>query len=180
VSFVLCVDNAAEFMAAVEQFAEDVQRGCLDVVQDACLDGAEHARSVGAFKDVTGELRRSIKAFPARRTGNGAEGSFGTTLKRAVFVEDDTKAHTIRPKAGEGTYGPLRQGQSRRAKGDIGTHRIALRWTEGGAVRFARVVHHPGTKGKPFIGPGAIKAEGVLYAKAELLSARAIARFQRA
>lgn len=157
VSFVVDIVNLAEFMGAVQAFQEEIQRGCVEVVQDACLDGAEHARAVGAFKDQTGELRRSIKAFPARRTGNGAEGSFGTTLKRAIFVEDDTKAHTIRP---------------RNAK--------MLRWEADGAVHFARVVQHPGTKGKPFIGPGAIKAEGVLYARAELLSARAIARFQRA
>jgi len=157
VSLVLCVDNAAEFMGAVERFAEDIQRGCLEAVQDACLDGAEHARSVGAFKDQTGELRRSIKAFPARRTAGGAEGSFGTPLHRGVYVENDTKAHTIRP---------------RNAK--------MLRWESDGAVHFARVVQHPGTRGKPFMGPGAIKAEGVLYARAELLSARAIARFQRA
>lgn len=179
-SFVLCVDNAAEFMAAVTQFQEDIQRGCVEVVQDACLDGAEHARAVGQFKDQTGELRRSIKAFPTVRTEKGAQGSFGTTLPRAGFVEGGTEPHEIRPKVGEGTVGPMRKGQSRRNKGDIGTRRIALRWYVGGDVRFARIVHHPGTTARPFMGPAAIKAEGVLYAKAELLTARAIARFQRA
>lgn len=178
VSFVLCVDNAAEFMGAVQALQEEIQRGCVGVVQETCLDGAEHARTVGQFKDQSGELRRSIKAFPTTRTENGAKGSFGTKLPRAGFIEGGTDPHDIRPKAGEGSKGPLRQGQSRRAKGDIGTHRIALRWTEGGEVRFARVVHHPGTSARPFMGPAYIKAQGVLFARTELLTARAIAHFQ--
>ena len=158
-SFVLCVDNAAEFMGAVQAFQEEIQRGCVGVVQETCLDGAEHARAVGQFKDHSGSegLRASIKARPVKRTSSGAEGSFGTDKPYAAAVEGGQKPHEIRAR-----------------------NRKFLRWEQAGEARFARVVQHPGTHARPFIGPGAIKAEGVLYARAELLSARAIARFQRA
>lgn len=153
-SLVLCVDNAAEFMGAVEAFAEDVQRGCLDAVRDACLDGAETARSSPSFQDQTGKLRGSIRVLGVARTGEGAEGSFGTRVRYGQFVEGGTSAHEIR---------------ARRAS--------ALRWEQGGEIHFARLVHHPGTRARPFMGPGALKAERVLYARAESLTAHAIVRF---
>lgn len=156
-SFVLCVDNAAEFMAAVEQFAATVIEGTRAVVQETCDEGAAHARAVGAFQDRTGALRRSIVGRVVRRDQYGTSGVIEATAPHAVFVEDDTRPHTIRP---------------RNAR--------MLRWEQGGEVRFARVVQHPGTRGKPFMGPAAIKAEAALHAKADLLTARAIARFQRA
>lgn len=154
---VLCADNAAEFLAAVDAFAQEIQRGCVDVVRDTCFDGAEHARAVGQFQDHSGSngLRASIKARPVKRTGTGAEGSFGTDKPYAAAVEGGQKPHEIRAR-----------------------NRKFLRWEQNGEVRFARVVQHPGTRGKPFMGPAAIKAEGVLYARTELLTARAIAHFQ--
>ena len=156
---IFCVDNAPEFLGAVERFVGDIERGCVGVVQETCLDGAEHARTVGRFKDHSGSegLRASIKAFPTTRTERGATGSFGTTKSYAAIVEGGSVAHEIK---------------ARRRK--------FLRWEADGATHFARAVQHPGTSPRPFMGPAAIKAESVLYARAEVLTAGAIARFQRA
>ena len=52
----------------------------------------------------------------------------GSDLEYAGFVNDGTAPHIIRP---------------RRAQ--------ALRFVVGGRVVFAKVVHHPGTRGNPFL-----------------------------
>ena len=145
--------NLAEFERAVEAFATDIERGCIGVVQQTCLDGAEHARAVGQFQDRTGALRASIHAFPTVRIERGAKGSFGTTKSYAAIVEGGSRAHEIRAR-----------------------RRAALRWEDAGGVHFARVVQHPGTKPLPFMGPGAIKAEQALHARTAVMVANAIRR----
>ena len=150
--------DIADLEAQVGRFVEDVQRGMVDVVQQTCLDGAEHARAVGAFQDHSGSegLRASIKAFPTVRTAEGAEGSFGTRKPYAAAVEGGQKPHEIR---------------ARRRK--------ALAFEAGGELRVLRIVQHPGAAPRPFMGPAAIKAEGVLYARAQRQVAAAIARSDR-
>jgi hypothetical protein len=147
--------DIAHFQAQVDRFVEDVQRGMLGVVQETCLDGAEHARNVGQFKDQTGTLRRSIRVLSSRRTERGGEASFGTDIPYARPVEGGQKPHTIA------------------ARGR------ALRWEQGGEIRFARLVHHPGAAAKPFMGPAAIKAEAALRARTETHVAGCIARASR-
>ena len=153
----ILTDNSAEVLAAAERMLRDIVNGTRTVVADTCTEAAAHGRQVGAFKDQTGALRKSIVGRVVRRDQHGTSGVVEATAPHAIFVEDDTKAHTIR---------------ARRAR--------MLRWEQDGEVRFARVVRHPGTKGKPFMGPAAIKAEAALYAKTELLARRAIVRFQGA
>lgn len=147
-----CTIDISAAEREIERFHTEIVRGLVGVVQETCLDGAEHARTVGAFKDQTGELRASIKAFPTKRTERGAEGRFGTTLKRGLYVEGGTRAHEIR---------------ARRAQ--------ALRWEDAGGVHFAQRVQHPGTSAKPFMGPGYLKAQGAILAHAERHVARVIA-----
>jgi hypothetical protein len=156
VNFVVDIVNLSDFTAGVERFAADVLAATRPAVAETVDEAAAHARQVGAFKDVTGALRRSIVGRVVRRDASGTSGVVEATAAHAVFVEDDTRAHDIRP---------------RRAS--------ALRWTEGGEVRFARVVRHPGTRGKPFMGPAAIKAEAALYAKMHERTAAAVARASR-
>jgi hypothetical protein len=45
---------------------------------------------------------------------------------------------------------------------------VALRWTEGGRVFFASVVHHPGGKPYPFMGPAVQKAERVIEREVDI------------
>lgn len=155
-SFTVDIVNLAEFTAATERFAADVIVATRTAVAETVDEAAAHGRAVGAFKDQTGALRRSIVGRVVRRDASGTSGIVEATAPHAKFVEDDTRAHEIRP---------------RRA--------AALRWEQGGEVRFARVVRHPGTRGKPFMGPAAIKAEAALYAKMHERTAAAVARASR-
>jgi len=103
----------------------------------------------------TGNLGRSIRL--ARATDTSALTVAGANY--APFVEYDTRPHIIRPRqakmlrfAAKGTPVTL-SGRVRKAAA-----------SKPGAYRFARVVRHPGTKGQPFMVPGAIQAlsdEGV-------------------
>ena len=155
-SFVVEIANLAEFTAATERFAADVLAATRMAVAETVDEAAAHGRTVGAFQDRTGALRKSIVGRVVRRDQHGTSGVIEATAPHAVFVEDDTRPHEIRP---------------RRAK--------MLRWEQGGEVRFARVVRHPGTRAKPFMGPAAIKAEAALYAKMHERTAAAVARASR-
>lgn len=141
------------FERDVRTFVEGVQRGLADVAHEAALDGAETARTVGRFQDRTGELRGSIRVLSRVRTAEGGEARFGTRVRHGLFVEAGTRPHEIR---------------ARRAS--------ALRWEQDGEIHFAKLVHHPGGRAFPFMGPGAIRAEASLYARAQVLVAREIAR----
>jgi hypothetical protein len=106
-----------------------------------------HAHRTTAFRDRTGNLRRLINRSAPRFEGTEAFVWFVSPAVYSLYVEEDTKAHEIWPKEGHGFVGPLRASQGRRAKTDVGTHRIALRWYVAGQPVFARMVHHPGTTG---------------------------------
>lgn len=152
-------DLRARWTAACRILAE----GCRTAVQKAVEEAAAEARASHPYKDHSGNLTRSIRGRLDSFDRFGAQGSFLAEAKYASFVENGTRPHPIWPKEGHGFTGPLQEGQSRRAKSDIGTHRVALRWTdEGGAVHFARMVNHPGGKPFPFAGPALLKMERVI------------------
>lgn len=71
----------------------------------------------------TGRLRSSIKS-----NVNGDRATIETNVSYAPYVHDGTRPHIIRPR-----------------------RRPALRFRVGGQVVFARVVHHPGTRARPFL-----------------------------
>jgi hypothetical protein len=133
----------------------ELARGCVQAVIHGVADGATAALSTGRWRDRTGETRSKTRGIVETITTNGAAGELHSLVKWASYLEDGTRPHEIRPKAGSGEMGPLLPGQSRRAKTDIGTHRVALRWfDDGGAIHFARVVHHPGTQPTGYMNEG--------------------------
>lgn len=74
---------------------------------------------------VTGALRNSVFT---RTVQDGYEAGIDTqAAPHAIFVHFPTKPHLIKPKT-----------------------KKALRWPNGGAFAFAKVVNHPGYKGDPF------------------------------
>lgn len=79
----------------------------------------------------TGNLRRSILVGAV--TDRYAETK--ATANYAAAVELGTRAHDIRPR-----------------------FKKALRFKVGGGTVFAKRVRHPGTKAKPYMVPGAVKA----------------------
>lgn len=136
--------------------------GVVNGVKEAVDSGAAYARANHQWTSRTGELEGSIAGRMDVVTQNGAAGTIEAMAKHASYMERGTPPHVIRPKEGEGFVGPLQRGQSRRKKDDIGTHRVALRWVQDGQVRFASVVHHPGTEAMPFIGPAGDAAALIL------------------
>lgn len=98
----------------------------------ASRDVARVAREVEARAKAlspvdTGRLRASIQARP-RVTFRGPTVRVVADVNYAPFVENDTRPHIIRPKKGK-----------------------YLRFKVGGHVVYAKIVHHPGTKGKHFL-----------------------------
>ncbi len=95
---------------------------------------ANRARLTTLFKDRTGALRRSILRGPVVGSVRGGDlrvdvRAGGGRLRYASAVHDGSQAHLIRA-----------------------SRRRALRFVgRGGDFRFARVVHHPGTRPRPFI-----------------------------
>jgi hypothetical protein len=76
----------------------------------------------------TGRLRASIRGQARRTWTLRPMFTVGTNVDYAVMVHDGTRPHIIRPRSKQ-----------------------ALKFTIGGQVVFAKVVHHPGTRAKPFL-----------------------------
>lgn len=147
-----------------------VRRACIEGVQRGVRAGVSWARLDHPYRDRTGTLTASIGSLVTTSQA-GAEGVIAAEAAHASYIEKGTKPHMIWPKAGEGSKGPTREGQSRRKKGDVGTHRVALRWFEDGSTdpRFARFVRHPGTAPMPFIQPAAEVAREYILAEIDKL-----------
>lgn len=76
----------------------------------------------------TGRLRASIR-IEARRTATlRSKFVIGSDVFYAPYVNDGTRPHIIRPRTKQ-----------------------ALRFRVGGRTVFAKVVHHPGTRARPFL-----------------------------
>ncbi len=76
----------------------------------------------------TGRLRASIRIESRRTLTLRSVYTIGSDVEYAQMVHDGTWPHVIRP----------RQAQ-------------ALRFRIGGRIVYAKVVHHPGTRARPFL-----------------------------
>lgn len=76
----------------------------------------------------TGRLRASIRVESRRTLTFRSIYTVGSDVEYAAMVNDGTRPHTIRPRNAQ-----------------------ALRFRVGGRVVYARVVHHPGTRPRPFL-----------------------------
>lgn len=76
----------------------------------------------------TGRLRASIQGDLRRTWTLRPQFTVFTNVDYAPLVHDGTRPHTIRPVRAQ-----------------------ALRFIVDGRVVYAKVVHHPGTRGKPFL-----------------------------
>lgn len=98
----------------------------------------------------TGHLARSIVPGPVDR-------DTAVVIARtpyAAAVEFGSKPHDIRPKDRQALRWPAK-GATRRLSG-----RATVATQRAGAWAFAKVVHHPGTKPKPYLIPAAKAAIG--------------------
>lgn len=76
----------------------------------------------------TGRLRASIRGRASRTWTLRPQFTVSSNVDYASMVHDGTRPHTIRPRTKQ-----------------------ALKFTVGGQVVFAKVVHHPGTRARPFL-----------------------------
>ena len=76
----------------------------------------------------TGRLRASIRIEARRTLTLRSVFTIGSDVEYAQMVHDGTRPHIIRPKRAQ-----------------------ALRFRIGGRIVYAKVVHHPGTKARPFL-----------------------------
>lgn len=76
----------------------------------------------------TGRLRASLRGNLSRTWTLRPQYTISTDVEYATMVHDGTRPHTIRPRNAQ-----------------------VLRFVVDGRVVFARVVHHPGTRARPFI-----------------------------
>lgn len=148
----------------------EIRNGLPGCVSVATRYGWNHARSVHRWESRTGATVASIEMALTGNTGIIHAGENATRLN------DGTPAHDIWPKEGGGFIGPLPQGQSRRGRGDVGTHRRALRFEVGGNTVFARMVHHPGTTADPFLDEAADETERVLDMEVDKLLDRVLGK----
>ena len=117
-----------------------------------------------------GTLRDSIVRVRLTKTARGYRSGAKTDDPIAPYVEWNTRAHIIRPKAHAGS-GP---GMRRNKQGQFVRAAHALRWIDFGVggnviamVRFAREVHHPGTTGAHFMARAADRVEKEIPALSE-------------
>jgi len=152
-----------------EAFDRMVVDGFREAVREATTQARDDARSKYHWKNVTGETASEIaSAIRSRVNKNkgGATGVVRATGENLMRLAFGTPPHTIRPKFAAGFRGPTRQSQGRRDVNDVGTHRVALRWTDGGGTHFAKQVQHPGTQPDPWLNTAAEAAGAVLEQRA--------------
>jgi len=129
-------------------------------VSESVIAGANYARHTHAHRVRTGTLTGARLFGRLTYTDDTrTDGEIVNTTPYARFVEYPTRPHVIRPKEGYGLIGPLQEGQTRRARTDIGTHRSVLKFFRGGRKVYAKMVNHPGNRtGFPFMEPAGVYA----------------------
>ena len=132
----------------------DLYAGILNNAHQALVIAVHAAKESAAnttlFNDVTGTTRANIR----EQMTKPLEGKVTSAGKVAVFLNTGTSPHEIRGKRG-------------------GT----LRFQVQGETFFRKVVHHPGTKPRPYMDQAAEFGEQVLEYGVDVFTERAIARF---
>lgn len=153
---------------------------CKDAIGQVVRVTENHARTTHDWQSRTGTTARDLIRGSLDVAGSGGATGSVVFLDNAARLIEGTPAHAILPKEGSTFEGPLPKGQSRRAKNDVGTHRAALRWNEGGTTHFARKVQHPGTKPDPYFDRAADVGERELDRVADEVAEKLITIFTRA
>lgn len=153
--------DATQFAAFADKAMDQLASAVETALAETMAEGADRARQA-PFKDQKGDLRRSIEGnIEGRFADSTLEGYVRADADHAIFVEQDTKAHVIAAKGVGVTTDAA--GRQRSAKGKFvskNAKKGVLAWQDAGGERhFARIVHHPGTKGMHFIGTSMTEEE---------------------
>jgi hypothetical protein len=142
-----CDIELNDYRALVGRSLDVIERHMDQSVEHAAVEGEATAKAAGRYQDRTGRLRGGIVARFVKSSGREVVWELLSPMPYSAFVENPTRAHTIR--ARNGGY-------------------LAFRGA-GGDMVFRREVQHPGTPGFPFMGPGYQQAERTLVRELEKL-----------
>lgn len=112
---------------AAQQLATDV---CTDLVTSFGVDAITYATPATPVR--TGRLRAGNQLQVNSPVGWRVEGTVFNAVSYALDVHNGTRPHVIRPRNAQ-----------------------ALRFEGSNGIVFAAVVHHPGTRPRPFLAEGA-------------------------
>lgn len=123
--------DADDLIEGLDAFAVELDRQMTRAMRNAGAAIAVEARA-RAPRGPTGILANSIQGIEPTGSFSGGtlEGGAVAVAAYAEWVESGTRPHEIRPR-----------------------HRMALRFPQLGGFRFAKRVHHPGTRPQPFMEP---------------------------
>ncbi len=125
------IDGAA-FLKDLANASAQLPLEAATALRRTAAAAATYAKLSRLYKSHTYGLRASIHSASLSPT----HARVSANARYAGYVEEGTRSHFIFP---------------RRKK--------ALRFTQNGAIRFARWVFHPGTKARPFMQEAAKKVE---------------------
>lgn len=115
--------------AAQSAFNASIMRALERTAEQA----ATYAKTSTLYRSRTYGLRKSI-TWGAQLGSTSAHAVVRASAPYAGFVENGTKPHDITPR-----------------------RKSVLRFQQNGAIRFSRIVHHPGTAPRPFMAQAAEK-----------------------
>lgn len=173
--------DTRELEACGRHIVQELWRGTRDAVVSACIEAPRYALEVRQWKDRTGEAARRTRGYITSLTDSGATGMVESDVHYASYLDAGTAPHEIKPLDyhwGDNRYShPTSRVTGRRAENvTAGAGRGSfLRFMVGGRVVFARMVHHPGTRGDAYMGRAYLKAERVMLREVD----EAVARAQR-
>lgn len=148
--------DGSRFRDALDELLGDFHTMAAQALDAGVDAAAKDAFSTTLFQDHTHKLREGTKATVSNRD---FKGKLVNATPYARFIEYGTKAHVIRP---------------RKAK--------ILRWYShaSGGWAFAKVVHHPGTKPRPFFKHAGEVGGRTIYNTLAHLTEQNTTRFNRA
>jgi hypothetical protein len=129
------VIHTKEALEAVKRLEADILATTRQSLRDSAELAMQLAKNTQAFKDRTGKLRSSIIRVERSEWEQTVKAG-GSQARYALFVEEGTHPHEIAAR-----------------------RREWLRFEQNGQVRFAKRVHHPGTKPTNFMLSARDKAE---------------------
>lgn len=147
----LTFENLPEFQNCWARATDAGNLGIHAAVERGCKEGAEEAIQTRTWKDRSGDARKATRGFLETKSATAANGVIECAVAYASYLDSGTVPHEIRPVRAQ-----------------------ALRWYDPpGEAHFAKVVHHPGTRGDGFFGKAVHKAERVMIREVELGVVRA-------
>ncbi len=146
--------DVSGFQAACREFTAGLER----VASDAVKTGAQVAeiKALAVIRSTTTRRTGQLENLTINYQVSSREARFQSAAKHAQFIDRGTRPHIIAAKNAK-----------------------FLRFWQRGVLRFARTVHHPGTKPRPFVAQAMVAGDVAMTFVAERGVAGLCDRFNR-